>query len=138
MKRLLASLGLLILWSGSAYAVCTKPTGNYVGSAAGEIYNTQTRVTVKFTLNQTISINANGGGTFTQFGEATNGPILANLTFGSAQNIFVTTSCKGTLTVNGRTYQYTSSNSGNVMTVIDITPFPDTNVSIYVIRLEKV
>lgn len=138
MKKLLMTLGALMFWSSSAYAVCTKPVGKFVGSAAGEIYNPQTKATVKFALTQTITIAAGGNGNFTQSGEATIGPLNVNVNFAAADNVFNANTCVGRLKANGRLYQYTSSVSGNDMTLVDITPFPDANVSVYVINLKKV
>ncbi len=137
MKRLIVATSFFLFGTMSAFAVCTKPSGIYVGSGAGIAYNTSGQFASMGVASLSLNITAAGALTITETGKTLAGVYNQVLTATAAANVFNATTCKGIVTLsNGYIYTYTSAESGGVVTFIYTKP--DTLILLYNIVLNRV
>jgi hypothetical protein len=130
---------LLVGFSTSVFAACTKPSGYYSGTGSGLIYTDGT-LTGAVSAAVTIHIPATGPGTEWEVGKTLAGrygPLTNTIpAIGTTGHSFDSTLCRGIVTLsNNSTYLYTVSNSGAVMTFTYYGD--DTMLATYWIRLER-
>jgi hypothetical protein len=121
MRNLLAFVVLAFaIGISTAHATCTEPSGAYVGSGAGLVYNQTTGALI---TGRALSMQLRTGAkTIITIGKqlGATGPSETNFTITSMT--FNATTCLGSVTLNdGSVYSYSSANSGNTVTFTYIT-----------------
>lgn len=133
-----SGFGLMVAAS-AANATCTKPVGVFVGAGAGAILQTTSGAPYNAAaISLSLKIKSDGSMKATEQGKTVLGGLYSyTWTVGASKNSFDTTTCQGTIiTSRYDRFTYTSSGSGNVITLIYTRV--SNIVGVYTIRLEKV
>jgi hypothetical protein len=118
----LASLGLTV---AAAQASCTKPSGSYVGSAAGVLYNIEGLQDVG-SLIYTMKVLANGSWELKSWYKTVGLPLKQDKkiipAIGTSGNTFSTATCQGQYVVDGAQAIYVVSDGGAQIQIMVVPP----------------
>lgn len=133
-------VGILFAFVSLPALACTKPSGTFVGGGSGVVFSAVTGQTLAgASFVMTLTVNSLGNGTISEEGKSTGASPSAGYRFSRSGNFtstFSTTTCRGTVTYQGRTFLFTSANVGKTINFIDYTP--DTLITGYTVILNKV
>ena len=139
--RIIGATVIIVLASaGSANAVCTKPVGNYAGTAVGRTY-VRGSLYNEASMMFTFSFAANGSGSAFMIAKDTVGNLPnrkyeAGSSWTAAGHTFNATNCRGSiLNSNGTVSAYVSTQSGSSLEIMDYSNRDEVNA--YVVKLNK-
>lgn len=128
MKKLFlatATAGSLFLTNTTAYAVCSKAVGTFVGGAAGDTYSNGALYNHSVILD-TFIINKDGSGRYNFISKTTSGSASTFYKYGAtgawtaANHTFDAVNCRGTINfTGGGTGVYVISETGNTLDYMD-------------------
>jgi len=140
-KKILMVLSLVIasFMTANANAACTKPSGLYAGSGAGESYTIGSGLNNVAAISLSVSVNSTQNTIavrerakyFSNGGNLTNISYSGTLSFSNSSTI-----CGGIITTPYGSYAYNSSDSGKVLDFIYFKS--GSTVALFYFRLQKV
>lgn len=117
MKKII--LALLVLVASPVEAACTRPSGTFVGSGSGELYNRTTGTKDITSLQLSVTLLASGAATITEVGKNYSQGTYTQTYSIPANSTFNTTTCLGSVTTSlGLAYNYTVASSGTQISFI--------------------